>query len=132
MIALVRGVIRSAIELASIWKVRESTSANTGVALACSTAKVVADMVSGGTMTSSPGPTPIASSAACMVAVPLTKEMAYVVPKRLQKASSKRFIITEPLELRNSVARTSWTYFSSLPKTRRLMGVVISGPLLAI
>ena len=57
---------------AVIRKLSLSTSANTGTALAWSTAMEVLLMVSGGQMTSSPGWTPAASNAICRVAVPFT------------------------------------------------------------
>ena len=57
-------------------KVSGSQSANTGTAPHWSTTKAVAAMVTVGTITSSPGPTPIASRQASMVPEPELQEMA--------------------------------------------------------
>ena len=76
MIARVRGVMRLRMLSGSMRNVRGSTSANTGTACWCSTASEVAAMVNGGTITSSPGPTPTAARAPCNVAVPLAWLMA--------------------------------------------------------
>ena len=50
------------------------------IAFDCNTAKVVAAIVKGGIITSSPIPIPIASNAACIVAVPLVKDIACDTP----------------------------------------------------
>ena len=102
----------------------ELTSAKIGVAFACNTANVVADIVSGGTMTSSPTPIPNASRAACIVAVPFTKEIPYLISNISVNFSTNRRIKVAPLELLNSVESTSVTYFSSLEPI--LFNVLIS------
>src|SRR5215467_1729807 len=101
MIALVRGVTQARTLAGSMVQVSRSISANTGTAPACSTANAVLDMVSGGTITSSPGPTPAAARAACNVAVPLMKEIANLDWKTSANLVSSRFVITLPADDRN-------------------------------
>ena len=55
-----------------------------------SAAAPVAQYVSAGTTTSSPGPTPAASIATCSAAVPLETAIPYLHPCLLANASSKR------------------------------------------
>src|SRR5690349_9025512 len=64
----------------SMFHVFGSTSTNTGTAPAWSTASVVLAYVNGGTATRSPGFTPNATSAECIVAVPLQCAIAYLAP----------------------------------------------------
>lgn len=71
MIARVAGVIRRSASAGSIWKVRGSTSTNTGRAPARTTAVAEPMKVMSGTSTSSPGPTPNAISPSARANVPL-------------------------------------------------------------
>ena len=67
--ALVRGVIAASRRSASRLSVSGSTSTSTGRPPRCSTTDAVAENVIGLVITSSPGPTPAASSARCSAAV---------------------------------------------------------------
>ena len=67
--ALVRGVILLSIWLASMLRVSGSQSTSTGIPPRCSITAAVAVKVIGVVITSSPGPTPTASSARCSAAV---------------------------------------------------------------
>src|SRR5690242_21092277 len=70
-------------------------------------------MVSGGTMTSSPGFTPRATRAACMVAVPFAKPMANFALNFWAKAFSILLPNTLLSDVANSLSKTSRTYFLS-------------------
>ena len=91
----------------SIVKVSGSQSANTGTAPHCSTTNAVAAMVTVGTITSSPGPTPAASRQASRVPEPELHEMAYGTPKRSAKARSKRAVMSADSLLPKPSASTS-------------------------
>src|SRR5688500_20400868 len=80
MIALVRGVMRAATDWRSTNSVSGSTSAKTGVAPSYSAQFDEAAEVIAVTITSSPGPTATACTAACRAAVPLQTTTACVAP----------------------------------------------------
>ena len=69
MIAFVLGVIRRSTSSGSRWNDSSSTSAKTTVAPVCSTTLAVAAKVIEGTITSSPGPIPLARRDRCIAAV---------------------------------------------------------------
>src|SRR5471032_776259 len=71
MIAFVAGVIRRSTESGSMHRVLGSTSAKTGIALTPRIVDAEATHDKAGVMTSSPAPTPHASSAIMRLAVPL-------------------------------------------------------------
>ena len=109
MTALLREEMQLSTLLGSRLKVRGSMSAKTGIAPACSTANEVLDIVRGGTITSSPEPTPAATSAECSVAVPLICAMAYLTWNISANFCSNRWVIKEPAELRNCESSTCCT-----------------------
>ena len=75
-IALVRSVIAASAATGSRRCVSRSTSAKTGTAPTNSAAEAVAMNVYGGTITSSPIPTPAARSATAIASVPLARQIA--------------------------------------------------------
>ena len=76
-IAFVRAVIRLSTSSGSAVSVRSSMSQKMGTPPRCRTGAADAKKVYGGTITSSPGFTPIAKKALCNVAVPLFINSAY-------------------------------------------------------
>jgi len=86
--ATVRGVMRASIFAGSMPS-DSSTSENTGTPLAITTAAAVAKNPMAGTMTSVPGPTPAATSAACSAPVPELTPRAYFTPKISRASFSK-------------------------------------------
>ena len=70
MIAFVRGVTSSATRSGSMFRSESRTSAKTGVAPVWTITFAVAGHVIGVVITSSPGPTPSATRARCIAAVP--------------------------------------------------------------
>src|SRR3989304_7024729 len=97
IIAFVLGVIFLARSSGSIVKVFGLTSTYTGTAFACKVAVVSMITVIAGDITSSPGPTPAVSRAACNVDVPELKATAYFVPIFLAKACSSPFAQLPPV-----------------------------------
>ena len=89
MIAFVRGVIAASILAGSIMRNSGSTSTSTGRAPAYSIAAIVATKVNGTVITSSPAPTPAASSERWSALVPLLTPIASEVWQNLAKSSSK-------------------------------------------
>ena len=98
MIAFVRGVTSSATRSGSMFRSESRTSAKTGVAPVWTITFAVAGHVIGVVITSSPGPTPSATSARCIAAVPDETASACFAPDVLGEA---------PLELRRRAARSS-------------------------
>jgi hypothetical protein len=98
-------VIARSTSAGSIVSVRGSTSTKTGRAPAYSIAETVATNVKGTVMTSSPGPTPRASSARCSALVPELTPTASATPQQAANARSKAA---------TSGPRTNWP----LPSTR--------------
>ena len=78
--ARVRGPTSARTASGSMFSVSASTSANTGVAPACSTAFVVAGHVNDVVITSSPSPSPAATIARCSAAVHDDVAIAWPVP----------------------------------------------------
>jgi hypothetical protein len=66
-----------------------SRSANTGVAPTTTTAPAVAKKLRGGTITSSPGPSPGARRASSSASVPLASATANVLPQAAANSRSK-------------------------------------------
>ena len=81
MMALVFGPTFSRTSAGSIVAVTGSTSAKMGRAPHIETEEAVAKNVNAGTITSSPGPTPAARSAAWRAAVPLLTATAWGTPQ---------------------------------------------------
>ena len=92
MMAFVFGVMTFSMLSADISKVSGSLSAKTGTAPQSTTGIEVEDMVNAGTITSSPGCTPTASSATWSVAVPLQWPMAYFAWKHSANSRSSRVL----------------------------------------
>ena len=86
--ARVRGPTSARTASGSMFSVSASTSANTGVAPACSTAFVVAGHVNDVVITSSPSPSPAATIARCSAAVHDEVAIAWPVPTRAANRSS--------------------------------------------
>ena len=108
MMAFVRGVINRSTSAGSNVQVPGWTSAITGVAPAWITVLIEAANVRSGTITSSPSPTPNASSARWMATVPLLTANAWGISHRLANSASKRFT-KAPCELIQPVFRHSVT-----------------------
>ena len=87
MMALVRALTAEETEAGESVKVSGSMSANTGVAPVMATALAVAANVKEGTITSSPGPIPAASSPRCRAEVPELRAIARV-PGTIWRANS--------------------------------------------
>jgi hypothetical protein len=99
MTALVAGVMAASNPSGERHRV-SSISANTGTAPAMSTDSMVATKVKGGTITSSPAPTPQAAMAVDSAAVPLAQRCAYSTPNR--RASSVSNVLAFQCPLRAS------------------------------
>ena len=87
------------------------TSAKTGRAPCRTAALAVAQKVSGAVITSSPGPTPQAKSAASRAVVPEERATAKRAPTRSAKASSKAStrgpVVSQPERSTSTTAATS-------------------------
>ena len=88
MIQRVFSVMAASILRASIWKVSGSVSTKTGSAWCMSTALTVATKVYGGTITSSPGPTPSAASDVMSALVPFATARQCLAPRVFAQACS--------------------------------------------
>src|SRR5450756_108752 len=128
MIALVRSVILARTSSGSICHVSAQESTKTGVAPAYLIAFTDAMYVSVGTMTSSPGPIPRATSAKCKATVPFETAVAYLTPTY----SANRFsnsLTNQPLDDIHPESRHSSTYLRSLPFSNGSYTGIIGSPL---
>src|SRR5450759_1323471 len=114
MIALVRSVILARTSSGSICHVSAQESTKTGVAPAYLIAFTDAMYVSVGTMTSSPGPIPRATSAKCKATVPFETAVAHPTPTYLANRFSNS-LTNRPLDDIHPESRHSSTYLRSLP-----------------
>ena len=114
MTALVRGVTAPATASGVTFSEVGSESTSTTSPPTYATAFADATYVIEGTMTSSPGPMPSATSARCSAAVPLLHVIACSTPAHSAKASSNRFTYG-PCDDTHSVVMQSVTYFISFP-----------------
>ena len=89
MTAFVRGPIAASVARRSRANEQASRSTNTGAAPVATTAFADAMNVRAGTITSSPGPTPAATSAICSAAVPELAATARSVPTKEANSASK-------------------------------------------
>src|SRR6478735_5814114 len=88
-IAFVRGVMSFSTDAGSRQNVSGSMSANTGIAPLTSAQTAEADIVYGLQMTSSPGPTPAAVTAALSAEVAEFMAIACLAPTRAAQAASR-------------------------------------------
>src|SRR5438105_14382126 len=99
-IAFVRSVTASGIFAGSILRSSSRTSTKTGVAPVCTTTFAVAGHVIGLVITSSPGPTPSATSERCNAAVPEATARACVAPtysaKRRSSSAVRGPLVSQP------------------------------------
>src|SRR5437879_11355873 len=116
MIARVRGVIAAAIRAGSIVSVSGSTSTSTGRAPTCSTTLTVAANVSGVVITSSPGPTPLATSAVWSPAVQEFSASAAGAETAVANSASKRATLG-PVVIQSERSVSTTSAISSSPIT---------------
>ena len=127
MIAAVRDVTAAAADAGSRQYVAGSMSAKTGRAPACTTALAVAAKVNAGTMTSSPGPMPAATSPRCRAEVPEAiathSRPAIVAANSVSKAATSAPWVSRPLASTRSTASRS-----AAPSTGLAIGTVTGQP----
>ena len=134
MIAFVFGVIAASISSGVVLYVFGSMSTKTGLAPACRIAFAEAMNVNDGQITSSPGPTPAATSARCSAVVQFETTIAWRAPVYAASASSnsctRRPWVSQPERTASAAAAASsspTTGFVIGMRTGRVVPAVIGG-----
>ena len=131
MTAFVRGVTAARASSGSMLRSSSFTSTKTGVAPAWTITFAVAGHVIGVVITSSPGPTPSASSDRCSAAVPLESAIACFAPvyaaKRSSSSAVRGPVVSHPERIVSATASISssptaggWNERKVVPPTREL------------
>src|SRR4051812_41999635 len=111
MTAFVRSVTRSVTDAGSMFSVSSWMSANTGVAPVWTITFAVAGQVIEVVITSSPGPTPSATSARCIAAVPEETASACFAPtysaKRRSSSAAFSAVVSQPERIVRATASIS-------------------------